>query len=91
MLTKLEMEKMWQTGPINVLRDFSKKSRGKKSYNILITPYKTAYKTTDIQEHAKTYTVWSKKQDDAVCEAKAKWYHEHYDVNQTGIKVSIVA
>ena len=87
MLTKLEMEKMWQAGPINGLRDFTKKNRGKKSYNILITPYKT----TDIQEHAKTYTVWSKKQDDAIWEAKAKWYHEHYDVNQTGIRVSIVA
>lgn len=87
MLTKPEMEKMWQTGPIGVLKSHCTATKGKKLFKIHITPYMTV----DMHEHAKTYEVWNKKQGDAVLEAKAKWYHEHYDVNQTGIRVSIVA
>ena len=87
MLSKADMEKMWQAGPIGVLKSHNTKNRGKKLFKICVIPYKT----TELKEHAKTYEVWSKKQDDAIWEAKAKWYHEHYDVNQTGIKVSTAA
>lgn len=86
-LTKSEMEKMWQSGPIGILKSHIKNNRGKRLFKIQVTPYKT----TDISEHVKTYEVWSRKSDDAIWEAKNKWYKDHYDINQTGIKVSIVA
>lgn len=86
MLTRPEMEKMWQTGPIGALKSHCAANKGKKHFKIRVSPYMTV----ELHEHAKTYEVWSKKRDDAIWEAKAKWYHEHYDVNQTGIKVSEV-
>lgn len=86
MLTKTQMEEMWQSGPINVLRDHLKNSRGKKLFKIHIAPYKTVA----LEEHAKTYEIWAKRSDDAVWDAKNKWYAEHYDLNQSGIKASIV-
>ena len=81
------MEEMWRTGPIGVLKSHCTANKGKKLFKIKVTPYIM----TDISEHVKTYEVWSKKSDDAVWEAKSKWYREHSDVNQTGIKVGIVA
>lgn len=87
MLSKEQMEEMWRTGPIGVLKSHCTANKGKKLFKIKVTPYIM----TDISEHVKTYEVWSKKSDDAVWEAKSKWYREHSDVNQTGIKVGIVA
>lgn len=81
------MEKMWQTGPIGVLKSHCTANKGKKLYKIRITPTLTV----DMHEHAKTYEVWSKKSDDAIWDAKNMWYKEHHEVNQTGIKVSMVA
>jgi len=86
-LSKEQMEDMWRTGPIGVLRDHCTANKGKKLFKIKVTPYVT----TDITEHSKVYEVWSKKQGDAVWDAKSKWYTEHRDVNESGIKVSIVA
>lgn len=86
MLTKTQMEEMWRTGPIGVLKSHCTANKCKKLFKIKVTPYKTV----DLEEHVKTYEVWSKKQDDAVWDAKNKWYAEHYDVNQSGIKVSIL-
>lgn len=85
-LTKSEMEKMWQSGPIGILKSHLKNSRGKKLFKIRIVPYKTE----ELKDHIKTYEVWSKRSDDAVWDAKNAWYKEHYDVNQSGIKASIV-
>lgn len=87
MLSKEQMEEMWRTGPINVLRNHCTTNKGKKLFKLKVTPYVT----TDIVEHSKVYEVWSKKQEDAVWDAKNKWYNEHYGVNQTGIRVSIVS
>lgn len=84
MLSKAEMEKAWQSGPIGFLKNHCTKTKGQKLYKIRITPYKQV----DIEEHVKTYEVWSKKRDDAVWDAKNMWYREHYDVNQTGIRVT---
>lgn len=86
MLTKAEMEKMWQSGPINVLKDHCKSNKGKKLYKIKITPIQNI----EMKEYIKTYEVWSRKSDDAIWDAKNMWYREHYDVNQSSIKVSIV-
>lgn len=87
MLTKAEMEKMWQSGPIGILKSYAKNSRGKKLYKIKITPYKM----TNLEEHIKVYEIFSKNQPDAIWTAKSQWYNEHYDVNQTGLNVSIVS
>lgn len=86
MLSKEQMEEMWRTGPIGVLKSHCTANKGKKLYKVKVTPYVT----TDITEHSKVYEIWSKKQDDAVWDAKSQWYKDHYDVNQTGIKVSMV-
>lgn len=48
MLTKPEMEKMWQTGPIGVLKSHCTATKGKKLFKIHITPYMTV----DMHEHA---------------------------------------
>ena len=87
MLTKQQMEEAWRSGPINFLRDHRSKTKGQKLFKIKVTPYKT----TNIDEHIKTYEIWSKNQADAVWTAKSTWYKEHYDVNQTGLNVSIVS
>jgi hypothetical protein len=87
MLTKQQMEEAWRSGPINFLRDHRSKTKGQKLFKIKVTPYKT----TNIDEHIKTYEIWSKNQADAVWTAKSTWYKEHYDVNQTGLNASIVS
>ena len=87
MLSKAEMEEMWRTGPIGILKSTLKNKKGKKLYKVRITPYFTV----DMHDHVKIYEVWAKRTDDAVWDAKNKWYQEHRDVNQTGIKVSMVA
>ena len=89
MLTKQQMEEAWQTGPIGFLKNYNSKTKSHKLFKIKVTPYKT----TDIEEHIKVYEIWSKTQADAVWDAKSTWYKEHslYDVNQTGLNVSIVS
>lgn len=86
MLSKAEMEKMWQSGPIGILKSHVKKTRGAKLFKVNILPYATVY----MEEHSQVYEVWSKKQDDAIWEAKTRWYHEHSNVKQTGIQVRMV-
>ena len=85
MLSKEQMEEMWRTGRVGVLKSYCTSNKGKRLYKIKVTPYVT----TDIHEYAKVYDVWSKKQDDAIWEAKTKWYKVHAVVTQTGIRVSI--
>lgn len=87
MLSKEQMEEMWRTGPIGVLKSHCTANKGKKLFKVKVTPYVT----TDIAEHVKTYEIWSKTQNDATWDAKTAWYKEHTDVNQTGIRVSIVS
>lgn len=87
MLTKSEMEKAWQSGPIGFLKNYNSKIKGQRLYKVKVTPYKT----TNLEEHIKTYEIWSKNHADAIWTAKSTWYKEHYDVNQTGINASIVA
>ena len=86
MLSKAEMEKAWQSGPIGFLKSHCTKTKGQKLDKIKITPYKM----TNLEEHVKVYEIWSKNQPDAIWTAKSKWYNENYDVNQTGLNVSIV-
>jgi len=87
MLTKEQMEEAWRTGPINFLKDHNTKTKSQRLYKIKVIPYKT----TNIDEHIQVYEIWSKNRDDAVWTAKNNWYKEHYDVNQTGLNVSIVS
>jgi|SanBayMetagenome_1026888.scaffolds.fasta_scaffold36269_4 hypothetical protein len=87
MLTKEQMEEAWRTGPIGFLKNHNTKTKSQKLFKIKVTPYKT----TNIEEHVKVYEIWSKNQADAVWNAKSTWYKEHYDVNQTGLNVSIVS
>lgn len=87
MLTKEQMEEMWRTGPVGALKSYCTMNQRKKLFKIKVTPYVT----TDLHEHAKTYEIWAKKQDDAVWDAKNSWYKEHDYVDQTGVKASIVS
>lgn len=87
MLTKEEMEKAWQSGPIGFLKNYNTKTKGQKLFKVNITPYIK----TEMPEHSKTYEIWSKRQGDATWEAQSKWHAEHRHVNQTGIHTRIVA
>jgi hypothetical protein len=61
--TKEELDRVWNTGPIYWLRDFSKGCKGKKPYRVTCIPYIT--QKTVFAEYEASAVVWATSKEKA--------------------------
>ena len=90
MVTKDEMERVWQTGPVGWLKDHVKATKGKKEFTLVAKPYKRVpLDPIEVKVWAKTAQAALKQNSWQVSNAVQKVYpyKENPDVAwTTGVK-----
>ena len=83
MITKQEMEDAWNHGPIDWLKNHSKKMKSSRKYSVWLQPYKH-----DLYEPFEAF-VFARNQEEAYIEAKDKWYKANKSMRVDGWKLRI--
>lgn len=63
-LTKAEMEDIWRNKPVDYLKSFKKKMKGRKKYSVVVQPYTTQYhekQAIEVIATCKSVAEWNAK------------------------------
>lgn len=89
MLSKAEMEQMWQTGAVGCLKSHNKYRKSHKLFKIELLPYRT--EVMYFKDHKQICEVYARNSADAILNAKSKFYAQvHKDLKFSSIQVKVL-